>query len=388
MNNKKHELLERYFDDYEEIATNNTIIFSPDNERYFIENLELDEENVRRIKSDQEIIFCFKNKEKEFEIKNKLAILIKEYNKGKDYKITKKEILDKLKSNFIIYESYRTKNKKIEIEDSINYLEKKIGNVAVKTYSINLMELIELYIDAGDKLFDRNVRIGLESKELERSFREVLEKDINKILEKKLIKENNIKSKEFFLYHNGISAVYIGDYEIEKKRIKFSDFDNFSIINGAQTISTITKIYFEAKEEIKKEIKGEKNTLSSIKELDDLFKGIEVQITISFCKLMEEEIINNISKYKNVQIKINGIDTYVQEANEINENYNNTFKIIRPGENVNNNFHLLSMKDLIKKYWIYKLKPGKSKNLKLNSEDIKDFIAEKEIDEFVNFFNI
>lgn len=106
---------------------------------------------------------------------------------------------------------------------------KKVGYVC----SVDLLELIKMYNVVGDHLFDNNVRYGI-SEQL----------GVNDAIKKTLAAEG----EEFWYRNNGITIlVKSNDFQLRyPNKILFKEGDDFSIINGAQTITVASNFYYEA----------------------------------------------------------------------------------------------------------------------------------------------
>ena len=171
--------------------------------------------------------------------------------KNNEPKFLRKQIQEKIQDNHvnksfsrrdINYESYFIPNDidedsiiKIDIEDRVRSLEQEYmyDKIKIKGYvfTASVDSIINLYNIFGDKLFDRNVRIGGVT-------------DYTGVDD--AIKYTYCKTpQEFWFYNNGISLL------IESKKdldigvfncIKFSvkDLGDISVINGAQTIRAVS----------------------------------------------------------------------------------------------------------------------------------------------------
>lgn len=101
---------------------------------------------------------------------------------------------------------------------------------------VSLSELVDIYNKVGDELFASNLRYGIDDKmSLEDSMKDTL------------FEEPGM----FWYYNNGITIVTSSDdIELESagKVILARQWNdnglNFSVINGAQTISTASRIFY------------------------------------------------------------------------------------------------------------------------------------------------
>ena len=126
----------------------------------------------------------------------------------------------------------------ISIDSRLNSLilksdEKKGLYTEGQVFVAKLYDLVKLYNDVGDSLFEKNVRYSLE-------------KDKNSVEE--AIHETLLKEPEnFWFYSNGITllADKIDCCDSKMIQILASDENQFSIINGAQTITACADFFYD-----------------------------------------------------------------------------------------------------------------------------------------------
>ena len=115
-----------------------------------------------------------------------------------------------------------------DLEEQDEKKEHQAGYVA----TVKLKELINLYNTIGDKLFENNVRYGISE---QMGVDEAIKKTLKNHGEKFWYRNNGVtilvKSNEFKLFN--------------PNKIIFNKNDNFSVINGAQTITVASNYYYE-----------------------------------------------------------------------------------------------------------------------------------------------
>jgi hypothetical protein len=132
--------------------------------------------------------------------------------------------------------------------------------------------IYSIYNKYGSKLLERNVRGYLKSSGI-----------INKGIKKTILNE----PKKFFAYNNGISILGSDiKYKANNREIFLTEIEDFQIVNGGQTISSL---YFTKKENISAQIRD---------------VSVLAKVTIIKDKGKSNEIINNISLYNNSQNKV------------------------------------------------------------------------------------
>ncbi|VYU65917.1 hypothetical protein [Clostridium paraputrificum] len=297
----------------------------------------------------------------------------------------------------------------IEVEkDGINYLEYETEDINDGStinylngyiYNISYLELKKVLNVTGKKLFQENVRVGINNnktgKKLKKVFKDYIKVGIyNKLIETNNvhvnsdyileileIDQNNLRSSspnKFWFYHNGVTIFSYSGQKINRSsnRIKINP-NKISVINGAQTITN----FYNALEELKTDLKEVCGKIDSLydnnwieNQLIDICNEIKIKTIIIDGS---SEFVNKISIGLNTQIPIEEEDILAKSP--IVENINKSLKsvgicITREGESsVENN---LSVLEYIKKYLIIEGKPGKSKNL--SKAELKGLLEESQ----------
>lgn len=209
----------------------------------------------------------------------------------------------------------------------------QVGYVA----SVDLIELIEMYNKRGDKLFANNVRYGI-SEQL----------GVNEAIRNTLATEGT----KFWYRNNGITIlVRSSQFRLNcPNKIVFGENDDFSVINGAQTITVASNFYYEKLAELERSkvdaSEEAKNKGQSANEVIDSIKQARVLLRI-IC-INDENVLdsqkegNDISVALNRQkpIKVEDIAytlDYITEFAEILKNLQNEkvkFMLKKRGEQV------------------------------------------------------
>jgi len=163
----------------------------------------------------------------------------------------------------------------ISIHTKIPCLEIESNNDEYSSYLgvVTGDQLVEMYEDHGQKLFEQNVRTFLQ-------FRGNVNKGLRETIRN--------KPERFFAYNNGITAT-AADVEIQDGFIKH--LQGLQIVNGGQTTSSIYSCYKKDKLDV---------------------GNISVQIKLSVINDREKhsDFVSKVSEYANTQNKINKSDFF------------------------------------------------------------------------------
>lgn len=108
--------------------------------------------------------------------------------------------------------------------------------------SVKLEELVDLYMQLGNQLFSRNLRFGIRD-----------ELSVNEEIKKTLCNEPS----KFWYRNNGVTLAIEGESDIlqysDKIVLKRKDSTkiNFSVINGAQTLTAAAEVFYKAEDDSK-----------------------------------------------------------------------------------------------------------------------------------------
>jgi hypothetical protein len=172
------------------------------------------------------------------------------------------------------------KEYKINIESRIRSLEtsletKEKVKVTGYVFIANLCDIVEIFNEIGNEIFEYNVRLGINDK-----------LDVAKEITKTIKEEPN----EFWFLNNGITIlINDNDFRVKKSNsvtLKYSQDKLISIINGAQTITTAAEVFYDKENKIdKKETSKVMLRIINIKdknaESDKEFKELANKISIS-----------------------------------------------------------------------------------------------------------
>ena len=207
--------------------------------------------------------------------------------------------------------------------------ESQVGYVA----TVDLIELIEIYNLVGDSLFANNVRYGI-SEQL----------GVNEAIRNTLTTEG----KKFWYRNNGITIlVKSSEFKLNcPNKIVFREQDDFSVINGAQTITVAANYYYETLAEIekRKSYGDDDDKLQLLSEVIDNIR--EARVLLRIICISDEDVSlsqkegNEISVALNRQkpIKVEDIAytlEYIVEFTRLLEqleNDNNKFLLKKRGE--------------------------------------------------------
>ncbi|MFJ5376019.1 AIPR family protein [Pectobacterium sp. CHL-2024] len=161
----------------------------------------------------------------------------------------------------------------------------------------------------------------------------------------------------FWYYNNGITAVY---NEVEESGVNLSsqrkygvfNFKSVSIINGAQTVSTIGEVFNSLTED-------KKNLL---------------KVNIRFINAIDSEFLTQVTKFNNTQNRVTGRDFASQRpeqqkiAQEINFIGGYTYKLLRQDDNIAtaNASKVIDLDDALNALVCKSLEPSLLANLKSN----------------------
>ena len=400
----------------EKMDTDAYVIYRCDNDCYF--EIEVYDEINEQLKNNENMtsyvkfIFVFDNLEKQTEQFDKL------YKKGN---AEAKKRLRKLFYNdsdvSIVYTD--DANISFSLEDNgINYLEYHYHESTTNSeelilngyiYNISYFDLEKLFLVQGNRLFRKNIRIGITKQnqiknEIEKKFKEYILNGLfneinidNNISEEDKRKLKNLLTESgyfnttinlpetFWFNHNGVT-IYIENSNKNQKNllnrennhISFNS-DNAHIINGAQTMTKMYNQFHEITMKINELINKDSSSINfDIKATVQKLKK-DLKIKTIFIE-GDTKYVKTITGGLNTQIAISEIDKLPSE--EETKNINDTLKdvhikIIRPGEYEDNNH--ISVLTFAKLYCMSILKPGKSKNL--NRDDVDSLLKNASNDE-------
>lgn len=218
-------------------------------------------------------------------------------------------------------------------------------------YAVDLQDLISLYNDYGDDLFKDNLRFHLDTPKY---------KSIDNNIEKTL--ESN--PEMFWFYHNGITLLIKDKECINRDRIEtitLKPNDNISIINGAQTLYTVSNYYFSLLEKEKNEKNEKEKIVNRIKNV----KKAKVLLRIIINDTKDNWVNNNITIFLNSQKPVGEEDIkyFSKEIQAFNDELPRNKEIVRNGDPEDN--YSINLIDFLKFYAVTFLqKPGMARSNK------------------------
>ena len=178
---------------------------------------------------------------------------------------------------YYLYKIFSSENESgiFEVETNLPYLDVHTSSNEYQSYLsvISGDELVKIYDNFGQKLFEQNVRTFLQ-------FRGNVNKGLKNTIEH--------KPAMFFAYNNGITATATN---VDLKNNKIKKIHNLQIVNGGQTTSAIYAAYKKLKQDV---------------------SNISVQMKLSVVKERERQhdFVSKVSEYANTQNKINKSDFF------------------------------------------------------------------------------
>lgn len=284
-------------------------------------------------------------------IQDKLYINTPKYKKDFKNALTKKLSLKKrintirdISAEFI---SFATKKHEISITnrvDSLQYdLSKTTGinNPYGYVYIASLYDIVNMYNVIGDSLFDLNVRYKI-SDELD------VEKEIKKTL--------NENPQEFWFNNNGITMIANKDkFNCDRpSTIEFLNSNFFSVINGAQTITTAAKWYNESEKD--KENLKKAWVLLRVILVDDIDQSFAKDVSVSLNRQKSISEVDIATTYEFVE----NINSVMNEC----ENDNICFELNKRGgtPTYKYSYYIDDFAQLVEAYMIQK--PGSARSSK------------------------
>ena len=309
----------------------------------------------------------------------------------------KKEIRELFEKKISVYMADATVSFSLE-DDGINYLEYNPQNLDINgyVYNISYHDLEQLFNVQGNRLFRKNIRIGISHKsqikdKVEQNFKKYFingifnavydlknldtiekEKIYNALEEAGFEQTDNNLPGNFWFNHNGVT-IFIENKKEEKNSALNRENSNIEfdssyahVINGAQTM---TNMYNQI-HDIKKEVGNltEKCGLSDVVNVENIVDSICKQIKIKTIFIEGNlQFVDAIAEGLNTQIAISENDILASGAivDQINEKLSKSkVRIVRAGEYEDKDN--ISLLDFAKMYRMIKLQPGTSKNLNKN----------------------
>lgn len=309
-----------------------------------------------------------------------------------------------------------------------NYLEYSNKNdIEALVYTVKLKDVHDLYKSNGDNLFKQNVRIGInksvkEKAELidsfKRSFIMTLHKKIeyvddviikNEIYEgvntwstsslafdlDSLSRYNDkLLSDSFWLKHNGITIVNTENdgFNIKENKICI-DVKKVQVINGAQTISTWSEIFYEIDMLFKRSDDNETG-YKWVKKAKDIIHETANDMTVKLITINIkaddtedfENYVSEITVGLNTQVPVNVSDVFMKKNEEfkklndlVYEKYN--ISIVKAGELIDY-MSTFSLKDIVQLYLVATGQPGNARNLR--KETITDIEMMNSITQYLD----
>lgn len=167
-------------------------------------------------------------------------------------------------------------------------------NIRGQVFTADLYQLVKIYNLIGDTLFQNNVRFGIkEALGVDESIRQTLK-----------------KNPEYFWFKNNGVTILIQNSRTslqESKSIRLGRLEpdkspDFSVINGAQTITTAARYFFEL-EHKNRNASNEKERAGHEKELENAKK--QARVLVRVIHIMSEEDVQAEGSPQSISIALN-----------------------------------------------------------------------------------
>ena len=292
-------------------------------------------------------------------IQDKLYINTPKYKKDFKDALTKKLSLKKriitIKDISAEFISQTRKKHEVSITNRVDALHYNLNKTTGESYPsgyvyiASLCDIVNLYNSIGDSLFDLNVRYKI-SDELD------VEKEITKTL--------TDKPQEFWFNNNGITIISNADeFKCDRPSvIEFLNSDCFSVINGAQTITTAAKWYNE-NEKDKDKIK-DAWVLLRVVLVNDIAQSFAKDVSVSLNRQKSISEVDIATTYEFVE----SINSTMNEC----ENDNICFELNKRGgtPSYKYSYYIDDFAQLVEAYMIQK--PGSARSSKGALISVKD----------------
>ncbi|MDN7227869.1 AIPR family protein [Planococcus sp. N064] len=203
--------------------------------------------------------------------------ITKNYKEDKNYSTDEYTVETRIIDIEYLYRNYNSKNadSSFEVEVEAPYLKIPTDSEVYTSYLtyLNGDQIFDIYDKYGQRLLEQNVRTFLQ-------FRGNVNKGI----------KNTISGapSDFFAFNNGITATAS---KAEMKGNKITKLDNFQIVNGGQTVSSI----YAAK-------KNEKLDVSQV--------VVQMKLSVIDGGDTHSEFVSKVAEYANTQNKVNKSDFF------------------------------------------------------------------------------
>lgn len=248
--------------------------------------------------------------------------------------ICKSSIEDEIKiKNIKRHELLLVPSLDTEINIQGTVVSNKVDNFKGYVFTAKLYDLVTVYNTVGDDIFKRNLRFGLGEQ----------------IGVNKAIKETLEKSPQYFWFrNNGITMVLEAPDKILERTseilLKSAKDENiqFSVINGAQTLTSAAEYYYQLESKIDKlKSRNDEKSITQKKDFEkELTNAKEAQVLLRIIQLTGNDASNEAQKVSvalNRQKPIKNEDiaftlSFVTKLNKFLEDNNIGYTICKRGE--------------------------------------------------------
>ena len=242
-------------------------------------------------------------------------------------------------------------------------------------FTANLFDVTKLYKEIGHDLFISNLRIGIKD-----------QNNVDDSIKETIIQDHN----NFWYYNNGITLIVkeenINFENPDRLILKYGSLKDFTIVNGAQTVTSASNIFFGTNEKF---IEKKSQIINQAKVL------LRVIIVPNKQTLKTQDLVSKIAISLNRQKPITQEDIayvvkFIEVINYIHdgEKSNYSFRIVRRGEGEflgTNEFELLTIARVVKAYLAAAPGPARSlgKKTLLNTKTTNNNVSFSQEDVFL-----
>lgn len=243
-------------------------------------------------------------------------------------------------------------------------------------FTANLFDVTKLYKEIGHDLFISNLRIGIKD-----------QNNVDDSIKETILKDHN----NFWYYNNGITLIVkeenINFENPDRLILKYGGLKDFTIVNGAQTVTSASNIFFGTNEKF---IEKESHIKDQAKVL------LRVIMVPNKQTLKTQDLVSKIAISLNRQKPITQEDIayvvkFIEVINYIHESEKSSysFRIVRRGEGESlgtNEFELLTIARVVKAYLAAAPGPARSlgKKTLLNTKTTNNNVSFSQDDVFLH----
>lgn len=255
--------------------------------------------------------------------------------------------------------------------ESIKFLQEEGAEGYI--FTANLFDVTKLYKEIGKDLFSSNLRIGIKD-----------QNNVDESIKTTILNDHT----NFWYYNNGITLIVKEDNvdfgNPDKIILTYKDIKDFTIVNGAQTVTSASEVFYNPSELFKK------NKLNIESQTKVLLRVIKVPKEKTSPKDLISKIAISLNRQKPItQEDIAYVIKFIDMMNVIKSKEPNSeygFSIIRRGEGENlgnREYELITVARVLKAYLVASPGParnsGKKDLLRTKMKDNSIYFAQEDI---------